>query len=259
MMEDPTQEELESFLNRYRAFTNQLKEEELESFLNRYRAFTNQLKDLRLQRFQSDFSRLKTSVTSIKTEAEEQNRLLASSFNIFRLLGVTHKEVIVHSALIANLLNPKGTHAQKHLFLDNFLRMCARFDDFPLPTGDIASSRWVVEKEKVTPFGCMDLVISCPALRFLLVIENKIWASEQPDQLKRYYDWMESKKDRFANQALFYLTPGGDKPHTSADSHCFTLSYHDDISAWLDACLVHVKAPRVKETISQYLEIIKNL
>jgi hypothetical protein len=241
MMEDPTQEEL-------------------ESFLNRYRAFTNQLKDLRLQRFQSDFSRLKTSVTSIKTEAEEQNRLLASSFNIFRLLGVTHKEAIVHSALIANLLNPEGAHAQKHLFLDNFLRMCAsRFDDFPLPTGDITSSRWVVEKEKVTPFGCMDLVISCPALRFLLVIENKIWASEQPDQLKRYCDWMESKKDRFANQALFYLTPGGDKPHTSADSHCFTLSYHDDISAWLDACLVHVKAPRVRETIVQYLEIIKTL
>ena len=241
MMEDPTQEEL-------------------ESFLNRYRAFTNQLKDLRLQRFQSDFSRLKTSVTSIKTEAEEQNRLLASSFNIFRLLGVAHKEVIVHSALIANLLNPKGTHAQKHLFLDRFLRMCAsRFTDFPLPTGDITSSRWVVEKGKVTPFGCMDLVISCPALRFLLVIENKIWASEQPDQLKRYYDWMESKKERFANQALFYLTPGGDEPHTGAGSRCFTLSYHDDISAWLDACLVHVKAPRVRETIVQYLEIIKNL
>jgi len=237
-----------------------LTSESVVNFLYRFRAFTDQLTVLRLQQFESDFGRLGVELAELQAKVEERNKAVASGFNIFRLLSVAHKEVNTHSALLADFLNPDGRHGQKHLFLDSFLQVCkSKHQDFPLPRVDITSGRWIVEKEKATFLGNMDLVISCPNLKFLLVIENKIEAFEQPDQLKRYADWMEGRKGSYVDQALIYLTPKGVQSHTGAGCHYFTLSYHDDIRAWLNASLLGVKAPRVREIIAQYVEIVEAL
>jgi len=234
--------------------------ESIADFLHRYHAFTDRLMALRLRQFKSDFDRLRVVLAELRSEVEERDKALASGFNVFRLLGVSHNEVHTHSALLADFLNPDGRHGQKHLFLDSFLQACvSKYPDFPLPSADITSGRWIVEKEKATPFGNMDLVVSCSKLKFLLVIENKIGASEQPDQLKRYADWMEARKGSYVDQALIYLTPEGVRSQTGAGCHYFTLSYHRDISAWLKTSFLGVKAPRVREIIAQYLEIIEAL
>jgi hypothetical protein len=41
-------------------------------------------------------------------------------FNVFRLCGVDHYEN-VHSTILAELLNPKGTHGLKEKFLNKFI------------------------------------------------------------------------------------------------------------------------------------------
>lgn len=65
--------------------------------------------------------------------------------NIFRLLGITTDEVRTHSALLADLLNPRGTHGQGSLFLATFLQHCQqKCPNFPRPKTAVASAFWTV-------------------------------------------------------------------------------------------------------------------
>ena len=64
----------------------------------------------------------------------------AEDFNIFEILGVAHLEVSTHSAFIANLLNPKGSHSQGAKFLKEFLKII-EVEDF-----DCDSAQVEVEK-----------------------------------------------------------------------------------------------------------------
>lgn len=233
---------------------------EVAHFIKRYDAFTTMLTDFRLQEFKSGFCQLKTSVKHIRTLTEESDKQHAHRFNIFWLLGVAGREVETHSALIADLLNPDGSHGQKYLFLNAFLQMCKAKDPaFPVPADDVAGSIWFLEKEKVVPYGRLDLMAACPGLKFLMVIENKIGAPEQGDQLERYADWMASRADLYTSQVLIYLTPTGAESHTNAGCPYFRLSYHRDIRRWLNSCLADIRATKVKEDVAQYVEVIQRL
>ena len=240
--------------------TSVLMPKDLADFRRRYRNVTNQLADSGLRQFRGNFAQLRISLARLQDEAEKHNQQAASGFNVFELLGVVHDEVRTHSAFLADLLDPDGAHGQKHLFLKSFLRMCARkHPEFPLPADPVARGLWFIKQEKVTPYGCMDLVVTCPDLGFLLVIENKVMAGEQEQQLKRYSDWMETQRQHYAHRALVYLTPSGRESDSSADCRYFKLSYHDDIYAWLDSALADVQAPRIRETVAQYMEVIASL
>ena len=225
-----------------------------------YRKFKSQLAGSGLKQFRNDLRRLRASLAHLQTLAERQNQQLASEFNLFSLLGVVHDEVYTHSAFLANLLDPDGTHGQNHLFLKSFLRMCAsKYPELSLPVEHVPNSLWFVEQEKATLFGCMDLVITCPDRGWLLVIENKVMAGEQEHQLKRYSEWMETQRQHYVHRALYYLTPTGRESDSSAGCRYFKLSYHHDIYEWLDSALASVRAPRVKEAVAQYTEIIAAL
>ena len=56
----------------------------------------------------------------------EKNRLekmkQGEFFNIFNTLGLRTEEVRLHSAFLAELLNPQGTHGLSSLFLEAFLK-----------------------------------------------------------------------------------------------------------------------------------------
>ena len=66
--------------------------------------------------------------TKIKYENKEKQKT-AEDFNIFEILGVAHLEVSTHSAFIANLLNPKGSHSQGTKFLEKFLEFIGVDDE----------------------------------------------------------------------------------------------------------------------------------
>jgi hypothetical protein len=233
---------------------------QVTTFFDRYRTFAAQLQTARIGQFQSEFGRLQAGLEPLLAAADEQRKLIAAKFNMFHLLGIARSEVNTHSALLANLLDPEGDHAQQHLFLRKFLQVCqSKFPKMPMPPGEIVSGKWVVEKEKVTPQGNLDLVISCPKLQYLLVIENKVDAIEQEKQLARYAQWMQGRSTRYTHQALAYLTPEGRASWTNAGHLYYRLSYREDIKTWLEACLPEVKAPRVRETLAQYLEIVRAL
>ncbi len=237
---------------------------ELERFLGRFRTFCGERIALRLDAFKGAFWRIGAALKSIETLHREFECQKAPCFNLFRLVGIATDEVNTHSALLAELLDPRGSHGQEHLFLETFLRHCREregFADFPRPQGGIATVEWTVDTNMVTDFGKPDLVIQAPELGLLLVIENKSRRErkEEEDQIWRYAKWMGRTNYRAEGRALIYLTPDGRESETHRGAKYYRLSYCHDIVKWLEASLAKVGAPRVRETIAQYLEVVKTL
>ena len=199
---------------------------------------------------------IRQRLPELQAEAKRQERLSAPRFNLFRILKVDWKEAVTHTPLIAAWLDPEGTHGQGFLFLKQFLAV-AGARGLLLPSGTCEHFRWRVDTERpLVGFGCLDIVVACPDLRYLLVIENKVWAGEQPDQLRRYNDWLATQQQRFITRQLVFLTPTGRKATTAKDSDYVCLSYEQDIQRWLTICLREVKAPIVKDVVRQHLEVI---
>jgi hypothetical protein len=210
--------------------------------------------------FQDRFQHLRSGITQFQATAAVFDRSVAKRFNLFHLLGVATDEVRTHSALLAEMLDPHGSHAQGMLFLQRFLATCAsRHPNFPSMPANGSNHSWKVEKEKVTPVGNLDIVVSCPSLKYRFAIENKIYAAEQPNQLQRYAQWLSSGEHSYEAQALLFLTPQGWSAKSAERVPYFQLSYREDICIWLQDALVEVAAPRVRDVLSQYLEVIEQL
>ena len=176
-------------------------------------------------------------------------------FNIFKILGIGHYEVRTHSPILGDLLNPKGSHGQGDVFLRLFI------DQLDIKDFDPASARLELEYH-IGPVteksgGRIDIVI-LDAKGHAIFIENKIYASDQEKQLQRY-------RDRNAQARLFYLTLKGDLPVGFTEESlksigAIRISYASDIRDWLVACQKEAASlPQVRETISQYLHLIREL
>ena len=229
---------------------------EISQFFDRYHQLENEL----TIQFEADFARLKDGYIPIFQQVLEEVRLTAPEYNVFSILGLEREEVHTHSAMLENLLNPKGSHGQQHLFLCSFLEYCAfAHKDFPIPSEDIADGRWHVKSEEYTSYGILDILIQSPDLNSQYVIENKIDAPEEGTQLFRYGKWMESQKDEYSNQALVLLTIDGDESVSAKGIPYYSISYRRDISTWLRSTLHEIKASNVREVVSQYLSLIENL
>lgn len=63
------------------------------------------------------FKTLLDQVNTLNNHYKKINDLTSENFNIFRILKLESSEVRLHSAFIAELLNPKGNHGQKDKFL----------------------------------------------------------------------------------------------------------------------------------------------
>jgi hypothetical protein len=206
--------------------------------------------------FKAQFIRLAEALKPLQAEAARQFRRTAPEFNLFRILRLAEKEVITHSPFLANLLYPSGTHGQGPLFLQIFLNHLSRNNLSRIFEDIGADQTWQVRTESVTEFGNLDIVLWSPRWDSRIVIENKIGARDQRDQLKRYWDWMRTQPCRA--QQLFYLTPTGHPSDEAEKSGVpyVALSYKKNIRDIIETSLEEVVAPRLRETLAQYLELI---
>ena len=60
--------------------------------------------------------------------SRNESRLRGEQFNIFHACGVNHYET-KHSAIIAEFLNPEGSHGQGDIYLKEFLVIILRYLD----------------------------------------------------------------------------------------------------------------------------------
>ena len=174
-----------------------------------------------------------------------ESRLRGEQFNIFHVSGVNHYETI-HSAVIAEFLNPDGSHGQGDTYLKEFLSTIGN-NEF-LTAFD--TSKASVATESHTADGRMDILITNTKGQ-AVIIENKIYADDQWEQLKRYNDFA-LKEYHAGNYAILYLTLwGGEASKQSGKGVVYTcISYKDTVLKWLERCIqISAQKPLIRETM----------
>ena len=187
----------------------------------------------------------------------EEREARGDFFNVFSILGMEHYEVSTHSAFLAELLNPNGSHGKKGAFLKMFVEAMPPHDtDKATLNADDAK----VCTEMSTAEGRIDIIIEFHG-SYAIIIENKIYAGDQELQLERYRNYAEKAYRGFT---LFYLTLDGREPSEwstgeKQDNPYWTcISYRDNIKKWLQKC-AEISGENIKATIRQYIALIDKL
>jgi hypothetical protein len=218
---------------------------------------------------------LLNQVKAIREKYEELSQLKGENFNLFDILDRRTDEVKTHSAMIAELINPKGSHG----FGDEFLKLFLNYlntnileQPKQITIQDALKTSVFVEypigeiNENKTEGGRIDIYLTNK--HFNICIENKVFADDQPFQLLRYQNFLGNKTGKL----LLYLTLEEDDPSEKSimnkeqslelkkktDYYC--ISYRNDILKWLQECLKSsVSYPILRESINQYIILIKSL
>jgi len=196
---------------------------------------------------------------SIISHQKERERLLGEKFNIFSILRMERSENSTHSAFISELLKPDGSHLKGDIFLRLFLKIIGN------ESLDVESARVITEYHigkvdtKVKTGGRIDIFIS-DKKEVSISIENKIDASDEANQIERYYNFKTGKN------TVYYLTLDGRLPSVESSGvliegkDFFVISYKKEILEWLQLCLKEsVDNPILRESIKQYLILIKKI
>ena len=201
-----------------------------------------------MEKFFKEVGQIVQKAQVIQNESKERGE----RFNVFAVVGVDHYEM-KHSAIIAELLNPEGSHGQGTMFLSSFLKTCCQ------PGFDFALQGVKVYTEFATNGGRIDILVTNDKKQGL-IIENKIYAPDGDEQLMRYND--DAKRLFPGGYIILYLTPNGDEAsEQSAKGVDYTpISYRTDIINWLKECIrLSVHLPLIRETLTQYINHIKQL
>ena len=219
--------------------------------------------ELDIQRFFQEVA----SICALEQAQQEERNRKGENYNLFSILSIERYE-LKHSALIANLLDPEGSHGCGDAFLRAFFEIALKertylFEDCTLPhsyteyyTGPIAGDTG----------GRIDILVESKSSHYGLIIENKIYAGDQDKQLTRYDNY---GRETFGADGylLVYLTLYGcdaSKESTATKSAeevgYLRLSYAEDILRWLEQCVrLADNKPLVRESLNQYIRTIKQL
>ena len=202
------------------------------------------------------FSRLRKDIPALRTSHLQNELLRAPRFNIFRVLPVERRETLLHSPLLANLLDPTASHGQGCLFLRTFFDVAYANARLIRPVGLLEPDEWSVRTEVYIGNGTIDLLIESPKQRYALVIENKIDAFEQHAQLSRYHRWLRERRGDFTTRQLVFLTPTGRASELNPRVPCALLSYQRDILELLSRTIPTIQPPHLKELLSEYQAVL---
>ncbi|MCC9063578.1 PD-(D/E)XK nuclease family protein [Flavobacterium piscisymbiosum] len=228
----------------------------------------------------STIKNLLENVHVIQNKYDDIADITGEKFNVFSVLNLTSNEVRTHSAFIGELLNIKGSHGLKDIPLQLFIKILEEkfilnqedesenkigLDRFKFNTENAIT---IVEKnikklnEDKTEGGRIDIIVEDKNKWNALIIENKIYAGEQENQLIRYYNYC---KEYFLKETpILYLTLDGSSPTSGKGlikkQHYFNISYKEDIINWLELCLKEASdKPMLREVMKQYIYLIKKL
>lgn len=247
---------------------------------------------------------LLNNVLVISKKYEDIAKVTGENFNIFSVMNMEWDEVYTHSAIIGELLNPKGSHDQGDTFLSLFISVLnetfkEKEDDFYIEkfyelTNDKICERTISEVNLIKGIGGrIDIILEDK--NQIIIIENKPGYQDQPLQLIRYSNYAIKKGKPFK---VFYLTMDG-RNLQEVENHIETenlieikgfnfhysdkekydlhqliiedktksykciyypISFSKEIVNWLEKChKVSIEQPILRETIKQYLNLVKKL
>ncbi|MBJ6118091.1 PD-(D/E)XK nuclease family protein [Pontibacter sp. BT310] len=204
-------------------------------------------------------SYLLNSTKRILAHQRELKKQRGETFNVFSILKMERRENSTHSAFLAELLNPKGSHYKEDAFLKLFLQVIET-DNLETKKVKVKPEHHVGLKDnKSKTGGRIDIYIWDEAGNSIS-IENKIDAGDQHAQIERYCN---HNKER---NKVYYLTLNGAEPSAGsrggleAGKDFFLISYRKHIIEWLDLCIKEAaEVPILRESIKQYKLLIQNI
>lgn len=204
---------------------------------------------------------------------DKHKELSGENFNIFYIMNKESDEVWTHSAIISELLNPKGSHSLGSKPLELFIKQFKEHflkEDFKIDFVNAISIKeeCLISEHENYFYDRLDIVVkekyAVRESKNIFCIENKIYAGEQEDQLLRY-------KKQYPNGILFYLTLTGEESKQlidNKDNNIYTpIAYSNNekdskgsILNWLEECVKYAyDKPMVREVLNQYIYLIKKL
>ena len=200
-------------------------------------------------------------------DEENSRKKKGEFFNVFDILGVSTKEVKTHTPFLCEMLRPNGAHGMGVAPLLSFLSTIG-YPEY------LIIGKAIVKRE--FPIGIIDadsenggqIDIIVEDGNKAIIIENKINAPDQPEQLIRYLNYAQATYPK--GFVLLYLTLDEHEASSSSitgkektlqkGKDYFTISYKEHISRWIEDCLKQSEdKPIVRETLKQYLNLIKRL
>ncbi|OCA77452.1 hypothetical protein BBI01_03075 [Chryseobacterium artocarpi] len=209
----------------------------------------------------SSIDHLLKSVSVLSKKHEDIAKITGENFNLFSIMNMETNERYTHSAIIGELLNPKGSHGQGSVFLKLFfdeVESLKSIQEFNFENAKITSEKYlgIVDIERKTG-GFIDLILEDD--KHTIIIENKIYAPDQAAQLERY-------KNHYKSSVLLYLNLFGDEPSNESkgilkiDEDFHLITYKNHIKNWLEKCHKETTdQPVLRESIKQYLHLVKKL
>ena len=186
---------------------------------------------------------------------------LLAEFNLFDVLGIARKE-LQHSAFLAWLLNPSGSHSLRDYFLRAFLSEAARGaqdHDISAPTPFDVDAWKLGDIEVATEVAVdrgrrdrIDVLLIGRSDGFVCIIENKIGSGEAPNQLSKY---LEAVEEEYAGlDALpILLTPDGTEPRTEEDAERYVPLGYQEIAELVDKVL-ETRRSTISASVASFLE-----
>lgn len=200
-----------------------------------------------------------TAILEIGSEFREvYNKRYALDFDPLQLFKIDENRL---SKLLAFLLDPMETHGQKAYFLKTLLKTIPL--EYPEETGAFE----YIELEEATDTNRrLDIVISFK--NTVIGIENKIWASDQPNQLSDYNASLQSRGKK--QSILIYLTPYGKEASEASISkleakelqdagQLLYWSYTSDIMPFLKSSLGFVEPEILRNFILMMERYLSNI
>lgn len=152
--------------------------------------------------------------------------------------------------LISELLDKNGTHDKGYKFCEAFLKELEISFDL---------ENYSVQREH------KNMAFLLCNNRKAIIIENKIWAQDQPSQLERYHNQILILNEGYRDINIVYLILDGKEPDEASlgelqKDKIMLVSYKDDIYNWMERCIeIFSRIPSLRETLIQYQKIINQL
>ncbi|MCY4356284.1 MAG: PD-(D/E)XK nuclease family protein [Gammaproteobacteria bacterium] len=219
------------------------KRDEIHQFFTNIDAKLKESQNQYTKEITTFFNELNLKLETVRQLDKELNRLTACHFNSLNYLRTDDECGL--SQIIADLLDPDASHGQGNLFLESLLQkiVSTGYLNCDWPT-DFKNYKIEVEKEKWVggneDRGRIDIyvTISNSDRKYCLAIENKPYAGDQKEQIKRYLKHFEEvNTDNFF---LIYLPPRYSMPSEkslpkseygdSLRNHFGVIPYHDVLS-----------------------------
>jgi hypothetical protein len=232
-----------------------------QDFFCRYRQFEEEHFDS----FVHFMGTISSKLPSLLEEVHQEEMQFAPRFNIFRALDIERKEDVLHTPMLAHLLNPSAQHSQGSIFLKHFFETIRRHQNDIPDSSSLEEGHWMIQPEFyigsggiIGSRGIVDLLIENSQKKYVIVIENKIDTDDHNDQIPRYFTWLKMHRRNYKWRQLIYLTPNGRAPTSCQGCEYIRLSYSKDVIEFLEAAWHEVKAQSVQEVVRQYLAILKD-